>query len=73
MNHILLKIGWKILGRKELHIDKDLCIKCGKCHRTCSHNAIFQDVDKSFKIGNDNCHRCYHCLENCPKKAINEK
>ncbi|MDD3360170.1 MAG: 4Fe-4S binding protein [Hespellia sp.] len=70
MNNILFKIAWKILGRKELHIDHDLCIKCGKCYKTCNHGAIIQNSDGSYDINNDNCHRCYHCLENCPKKAI---
>ncbi|MDD3340163.1 MAG: 4Fe-4S binding protein [Lachnospiraceae bacterium] len=70
MNNIFFKAAWKILGRKELHIDKDLCIRCGKCAKICTHDAVIQNDDKSYDINHDKCHRCNHCLENCPKTAI---
>ena len=70
MSNLFFKAAWKILGRKELHIDKDVCVRCGKCYQLCTHGAIIQNEDHSYDINNENCHRCYHCFESCPKKAI---
>ena len=61
---------------KEYHlypeIDKDVCVKCGKCVKICSeseHKALFKD-DCQIKLNKDNCVGCSLCSHICPKEAI---
>ena len=57
-------------------IDKDKCIKCGKCINTCSGMVIEFGNDgyprmKEFeRFGWRGCWRCQHCLAVCPQGAI---
>lgn len=73
MKNLILSAMWSILGRKELKIDLDKCVKCGKCAKLCPHHAIILNGDHQYMIQNESCIRCYHCKENCPKQAIMEK
>jgi len=50
----------------EVYLDKNLCIECGLCIRTCPVNAISND----YVINVDLCTRCNSCIEVCPKNAI---
>ena len=70
-------------------IDKDKCIKCGKCILTCPYNAIVRyqrpcaqacgvnaiesDELGRAKINYDKCVSCGMCLVNCPFAAIADK
>ena len=70
-------------------IDQKLCIKCGKCARSCPYNAITYlerpcqaacgmdaiGVDEYGKacIDYDRCVSCGQCIVNCPTGAIYEK
>ena len=70
-------------------IDQKLCIKCGKCARSCPYNAITYlerpcqaacgmdaiGVDEYGKacIDYDRCVSCGQCLVNCPFGAIADK
>ncbi len=47
-------------------IDKDLCIKCGKCISTCRFSAISND----FEIDHVSCEGCGFCRHICPVGAI---
>ena len=71
------------------HIDQDKCIKCGKCAKACSYNAIIHmerpcakscgmDAIGSDKhgravINQDKCVACGQCLVSCPFGAIVDK
>jgi [FeFe] hydrogenase (group B1/B3) len=71
------------------HIDKDKCIKCGRCQQQCPYNAISKierpcaaacgmdaigsDEYGRAKIDYDKCVSCGMCLVNCPFAAIADK
>jgi len=48
--------------------DKDLCLKCGKCEKTCPVFAI-ESGGGSPEILNY-CNRCGSCMDGCPAKAM---
>lgn len=73
MKNPLVKLAWKVLGRKELSINTEKCVACGKCNKTCHHNAVEKLENGTYAIQTDKCMRCYHCKENCPKQAIEER
>ena len=70
-------------------IDQKLCIKCGKCAKSCPYNAITylerpcqaacgMDAIESDELGRakinyDKCVSCGMCLVNCPFAAIADK
>lgn len=70
MRNPLVKLAWRILGRKELKINPEKCVRCGKCYKLCHHSAIEKAENGAYSIRTDQCMRCYHCKENCPKQAI---
>ena len=49
-------------------IDKDKCVKCGKCKLICPHDAIIE-LDK-YKVKKARCLGCTQCAKQCPKQAI---
>lgn len=53
-------------------IQKDKCIKCGKCHRGCPAKpaAIHPEYPEKGGVKKDLCIRCYCCHEFCPVNAI---
>ena len=48
-----------------LEVDKQSCIQCGKCVRTCK-----MDVDPVAAPNSAECIRCGACAAGCPKQAI---
>jgi formate hydrogenlyase subunit 6/NADH:ubiquinone oxidoreductase subunit I len=55
--------------RGKISYDRDACIGCLLCIRTCPTGAIMADEKKvSFSL--DRCILCGQCSETCPKKAI---
>lgn len=61
---------------KEYHIhpviNKEVCVKCGKCVNICSeseYQALSKD-DGQIKLNKDNCVGCSLCSHVCPKEAI---
>ena len=70
-------------------IDQDMCIKCGKCAKACSYNAIIHlerpcqaacgmdaigsDEHGRASINQDKCVSCGQCLVSCPFGAIVDK
>lgn len=65
-----------IKDKAQFVLDKDKCIKCGKCINTCSGMVIEFGKDgypylKDFeRFGWRGCWRCQHCLAVCPTGAI---
>lgn len=71
------------------HIDKDKCIKCGRCAESCPYTAIVcydrpcaascgvdaieSDYLGRAKINYDKCVACGQCLVHCPFSAIADK
>ncbi len=71
------------------HIDPDKCIRCGKCAKACSYNAIIHlerpcaaacgmdaigsDEQGRAVIDQDKCVACGMCLVSCPFGAIVDK
>ena len=71
------------------HIDNDKCIKCGKCAKACSYNAIIHmerpcqaacgmdaigsDEHGRAVINQSKCVSCGQCLVSCPFGAIVDK
>ncbi|MBE6389207.1 MAG: NADH-quinone oxidoreductase subunit F [Lentisphaerae bacterium] len=50
----------------DVALNKDKCVKCKLCIKTCPVNAISSD----FVIDPALCTRCNSCLDVCPQKAI---
>ena len=47
------------------------CIQCGKCMRTCEHEAITQNPKTGvYMINKKKCVGCGKCAEACPMKVI---
>ena len=53
-------------GAKEAIIDKDKCLSCGICRRTCRFGAI----SENFEIVPFHCEGCGACTLMCPADAI---
>ncbi|SHO46756.1 EFR1 family ferrodoxin [Anaerocolumna xylanovorans] len=56
----------KFMGSKM--VDDKLCIKCGKCAKSCAYNAIKMNEFPEFI--EKQCHGCWACYNICPQKAI---
>lgn len=52
-----------------IHIDKEKCIKCGKCIQVCPFMAINQNLLEKGKVA-ITCAKCGKCIDNCPTNAI---
>ena len=73
----------------QAHIDKEKCIKCGKCKSVCPYDAIGRkirpcsmacgvkaigsDQYNRAKIDPDKCVSCGMCMVSCPFGAISDK
>jgi [FeFe] hydrogenase (group B1/B3) len=71
------------------HIDREKCIKCGKCKAICPYDAIAKKVRPCSaacgiraigtdeygraKIDDDKCVKCGQCMASCPFGAIADK
>ncbi|GFP78122.1 4Fe-4S dicluster domain-containing protein [Clostridium fungisolvens] len=54
-----------------IRIDKEKCIRCGKCIKVCPGSLIYKDEDKKAYIKyEDACWGCTACLKECGSSAI---
>lgn len=49
--------------------DKDKCISCKKCQKTCPMNVDMTNNSRKRKNGTE-CILCLECINKCPKKAL---
>lgn len=77
------------MGKDTAIIDKEKCIKCGRCKEACPYsaivmydrpcaaacgvNAIGSDELGRAKIDTDKCVSCARCMTECPFGAISDK
>lgn len=55
-------------------IDRERCIKCGRCWQYCPDAAIFMDKkDGKARIDHDYCKGCGICAKECPVRCIEMK
>ncbi len=59
------------IGKKRAVIDKEKCIKCGKCKESCPYSAIVE-LGRA-KINEEKCVSCGRCITQCPFGAIADK
>lgn len=58
-------------SRGHVDINKDMCILCGMCMRSCPPGAITVDrAGKKWSINRFDCVQCGYCVEKCPKKCL---
>ncbi len=63
--------GSRTEGKTVEGIDRDKCVYCGICAKTCPQGAIeVNRAEKDWRIDGDKCVGCMACAEKCPKKAI---
>ncbi|MDU6030857.1 4Fe-4S dicluster domain-containing protein [Peptoniphilus genitalis] len=77
------------MGKDRTIIDKDKCVRCGRCHDACPYSAIVKyerpcaaacgvDAISSDEFGraeidHDKCVACGRCIAECPFGAISDK
>ena len=54
------------ISLKQISINKEACVKCGKCSKVCP-----MDLNVPDEINSNDCIRCFDCKSECPVKAIN--
>ena len=52
------------------HVDQALCVKCLKCAKICSRQAIAPGRGGRLKVKASKCVLCMCCIEACPYRAI---
>lgn len=62
-------LGKYLPGTFAMKVEKNLCIGCGKCVRSCPMRAI-SITEKKAVITHQLCITCGQCQHNCPMRAI---
>ena len=61
----------KITVAKNGAVKPNTCIQCGKCMRTCEHDAITQNPKTGvYMINKKKCVGCGKCVEACPMHVM---
>ena len=53
---------------KPFYADKNKCISCGKCAKTCPTSCI--TLVNGYSVWGGKCYQCLRCINYCPKEAI---
>ena len=60
-----------IVAAKNGTAKPNVCIQCGKCMRSCEHEAITQNAKTGvYMINKKKCVGCGKCVEACPMKVM---
>lgn len=51
-------------------VDKESCIKCGRCYKVCPVDAIIWKKNEVASIDKKKCIKCKSCITECPVMAI---
>ncbi len=54
----------------DFKVDKDACIKCGRCYKVCPVDAIEWQKKEVARINKEICIKCKSCITECPVMAI---
>ena len=60
----------QIVAGKNGGAKPNTCIQCGKCMRSCEHDAITQTPKGVYMINKKKCVGCGKCGEACPMKVM---
>ncbi len=60
-----------VAGKEPGTAKPNVCIQCGKCMKSCEHDAITQNPKTGvYMINKKNCVGCGKCVEACPMKVM---
>lgn len=68
------RIVWRDLPDNflQVHIDRQLCSRCGTCINVCSDHVITRVEDDDVPTVGTGCTGCYACFNKCPEGAISD-
>jgi len=58
------------IGLIKFEVERDKCIKCGKCHEACPAGAVSWKAKEYAEIDRNKCIKCRACIGACPVAAI---
>ena len=63
---------WQRFVYPRVGIDREKCLRCGRCAAVCPVNHLTMDVSGRVKLSRKNpCIHCFGCVTSCPADAIN--
>ena len=54
----------------DITFDRNLCVRCGKCVKTCAMGHLRMTDDGPAATGRGACMGCLQCAAICPRQAV---
>jgi len=54
----------------DITFDKELCVRCGRCVKTCAMGHLRMTEDGPAATGRGGCMECFQCAAACPRQAV---